>query len=122
MAAVGAAEAALEINDAEGPQRRSRLLGLIRMFRNGLSRLGLFAHGGLFPFQTLAQPSGEAAIGLHRRLQRAGVRTVLHRAARSGRARITFVLTCLHTPPDIAVALQALAQCAVCRPGIQLAS
>jgi 8-amino-7-oxononanoate synthase len=111
IAAVSAAEAALALNAAEGATRRSRLLRLIRLFRDGLARLGLAAHGGIFPLQTLKQPTGDAAVDLYGRLQRAGVRTVLHRAVQGGRALITFVLNCLHTPPDIALALQALAQC-----------
>jgi 8-amino-7-oxononanoate synthase len=121
MAAISAAEAALALNTAEGPVRRGRLLGLVRLFRDGLARLGLAAHGGCFPFQTLQQAAGDAAT-LHERLQRAGVRTVLHRAARSGRPLLTFVLTCLHTPQDIAFALQALARCGLERARLQRAS
>lgn len=112
MAAISAGEDALVLNEKEGPARRRRLLALIDLFRRGLRQLGLAAHGGLFPFQTLKHPDGEAAIGLYTRLLRQGVRTVLHRANNGRRALVSFVITCLHTPRDIACALDALACCA----------
>jgi 8-amino-7-oxononanoate synthase len=111
MAAVSAGEDALALNEKEGPTRRRRLLALIDLFRAGLRRLGLAAHGGLFPLQTLKRPSGEAAVSLYAGLLREGVRTVLHRAENHGRALVSFVFTCLHTPHDIACALDALACC-----------
>lgn len=122
MAAVSAAEIALALNDSEGPARRSRLLAVIDLFRRGLSRLGLAAYGGAFPFQTLARPKGAAAVSLHTRLQRDGVRTVLHRAENGRRALVSFVFTCLHTPHDIACALDALECCSLSNCRTYLAS
>jgi 8-amino-7-oxononanoate synthase len=122
MAAVSAGEDALALNEKEGPARRRRLLALIDLFRCGLGRLGLAAHGGLFPFQTLKRPKGEAAVSLYARLLREGVRTVLHRAENGGRALVSFVFTCLHTPRDIACALDALACCGAPNLRTRLAS
>ena len=122
IAAISAAEHALALNAAEGSARRGRLLALIGLFRRGLDRLGLAAHGGLFPFQTLKHPTGDGAVNLHARLLRAGVRAVLHRAGGGERALVTFVLNCLHTPPDIALALNALDQCGLTNPRMRLAS
>jgi 8-amino-7-oxononanoate synthase len=122
MAAISAAEHALVVNAVDGQARRSRLLALIGLFRSGLERLGLAAHGELFPFQTLKQPTGNAATELHARLSLAGVRTVLHRATQSELALVTFVINCLHTPLDIARALDALDQCKLQGARIRLAS
>jgi 8-amino-7-oxononanoate synthase len=108
MAALRAAEAALEINAADGPMRRDRLISLIRLFRAGLQAIGLSAQGGLFPVQTLQAVIGDAAITLHAKLLRNGVRTVLHRRASTTAALISFVLTARHSPALIAEALLTL--------------
>jgi 8-amino-7-oxononanoate synthase len=122
MAVISAAEHALALNDAEGSARRSRLLTLIGLFRRGLERLGLAAYGGLFPFQTLKRPAGDAAVSLYARLLRDGVRTVLHRAENGGRALVGFVFTCVHTPRDITCALDALKCCGLPNLRTHLAS
>jgi 8-amino-7-oxononanoate synthase len=120
-AAIGAAENALTINAAEGAERRGGLINLVRLFRRGLRAIGLAAHGGLFPFQTLTHPTGEAAIALHAQLARDGLRTVLHRPTGNARALLTFVFTCLHTRQDIASAVGALARRTRDDPGPDIA-
>jgi 8-amino-7-oxononanoate synthase len=108
MAAIRAAENALAINVTEGNARRSRLITLIRLFRAGLRAIGLAAHGGLFPLQTLQMEAGEDAGTFHAGLLRRGIRTVLHRARHRPDLLITFVINALHTPSDIAEAVNAL--------------
>ncbi len=94
-AALRAAERALALNDIHGDVLRLRLALLVRRFRHGLTRLGLFAAGGRFPFQTIARD-------LHGVLLAQGVRTVRRRNG------VTFLITTLHGPADIDLALHAL--------------
>jgi 8-amino-7-oxononanoate synthase len=122
MAAISAAERALALNAAEGEARRRRLLFLVNLFNQGLERMGMAAHGGIFPFQTLKYLTGVEAIELHARLLLSGVRTVLHRADDNRRALISFVFNCLHTDQDIACALHALNLCRLPNSRLQLAS
>jgi 8-amino-7-oxononanoate synthase len=121
MAAISAGEHALALNAAEGEARRSRLLFLVKLFSQGLERIGMAAHGGMFPLQTLKYLTGVEAIELHARLLLTGVRTVLHRGADNGRALVSFVFNCLHTDDDIANALHALNLCRLTRSGMRLA-
>jgi 8-amino-7-oxononanoate synthase len=108
IAAIHAAENALRMNAILGSALRSRLIGLVRLFRAGLRAIGLAAHGGLFPFQTLRTKHGDDAGAIHTSLLRQGIRTVLHRARPRQDVLLSFVITAPHTPSDIIRALGAL--------------
>jgi len=108
IAAIHAVENALRMNAILGSALRSRLLGLVRLFRAGLRAIGLAAHGGLFPFQTLRTKHGEDVGAIHTSLLRQGIRTLLHQARPRRDVLLSFVITAPHTASDIARALQAL--------------
>jgi 8-amino-7-oxononanoate synthase len=108
QADIAAARRALMINARHGETLRQRLINVISSFRQGLSSLGLAAHGGFFPVQTLVLSARMKATGLHTALDWLGVATVLHRARRGGRALVSFILNASHGLADIEVGLVAL--------------
>lgn len=108
MAVVHAAEHALEINDSQGDALRLRLAQRVRYFRGRLKEIGLSARAGLFPVQTLVPQPNLDAVTLHEDLFRQGIRTVLHRNRSGNGARISFILTALHSQSDIIRAVDAL--------------
>ena len=87
---------------------RRRFARLVGRFRRRLADAGLHAAGGPFPVQTLRIAPGVDAAGLHDRLLQQGVRTVLGRAGRRGRARIRFLINARHRGQDIDRAVDAL--------------
>jgi 8-amino-7-oxononanoate synthase len=107
-AVIAAARHALEWNRRRGDATRWRLARLVAHFRRRLAGAGLHAAGGLFPVQTLRTAPGVDAVGLHARLLRLGVRTVLGRGRRGECPRIRFVLNARHRGPDIDRAVEAL--------------
>jgi 8-amino-7-oxononanoate synthase len=80
----------------------------VRRFREYLRRLGLSASGGVFPVQTLHPIPGLEIGQLHSRLLTRGVKTVLGRARDGWDARLSFLITMLHTPADIDEGITAL--------------
>jgi 8-amino-7-oxononanoate synthase len=107
-AALRAAERALAVNRTAGEQLRARLLGLVRLFRAGVERLGLRCSGGSFPMQALA-PMGPARVSaVQAELASRGVRALAQRCGAS-RARVCFVLTARHSRADVERAIDALA-------------
>src|SRR5262249_14370871 len=115
VAVLRAAERALELNRAHGDELRLRLARLVRPFRPRLAELGLHAHGGLFPVQTLAPAAALDPVAVHAQLLDRGVRTVLHRPRPGGRPRIGFLITARHRVAEIDRAVDALAA-ATARP------
>jgi 8-amino-7-oxononanoate synthase len=107
-AVIAAARHALEVNRRRGDAIRRRLARLVIRFRRRLADAGLHSAGGLFPVQTLRTASGVDVVGLHSRLLRLGVRTVLGRRRRCAGARILFVINARHRGPDIDRAVDAL--------------
>ncbi len=105
---VRAAERALALNRSEGDARRLRLAALVQRFRTGLRRAGIDVVGGLFPVQTLGQVQDGAALALHDRLLRCGVRGVLHRSRKRSPARLSFLIAASHTPAQIDAAVDAV--------------
>jgi 8-amino-7-oxononanoate synthase len=105
---------ALEINNDQGDVLRSRLVRLIRHFKTRLASLGLTTRG-IFPVQTLAAPDDLDVTGLHERLLELGIKTVLHRnGLLREKARLSFVITTLHSLRQIDMALSALAAALQC--------
>jgi 8-amino-7-oxononanoate synthase len=116
LAAIASGERALVINASQGDNLRSRLLKLVRRFRDHLRQVGLSASGGLFPVQTLKQIPNVEAGRLHDRLTSLGVKTVLHRGRNGLDIRLSFLITALHTPADIDRGVDALQRaCALTR-------
>ncbi|MBB3660007.1 8-amino-7-oxononanoate synthase [Rhizobium sp. BK650] len=108
QADLAATRRALIVNSRHGETLRRRLIQVISLFRQGLSRLGLTAGGGYFPVQTLILPGCISAARLHTALECLGVATVLHRARRGGQALVSFVLNAGHRFADIEAGLAAL--------------
>jgi 8-amino-7-oxononanoate synthase len=112
MAVIHATEHALAVNHKDGDALRLRLAHRVHYFRMRLRQEGFFTHGGLFPVQTLEPTPGVNATKLHERLLQAGIRTVLHQARQGSGARLSFLLTALHTRADIDLAVCALEKAA----------
>ena len=107
IAALYAAEQALDVNRRHGDRLRRYLTHLVRHFQAGLRAVGLAADGGLFPVQTL-RPAGIAAEVLHGRLLRLGIRTIVIRRCREIGERVAFLITALHRRSDIDQAVEAI--------------
>jgi 8-amino-7-oxononanoate synthase len=114
MAVVRAAERALAENEEMGDTLRMRLAQRVKQFRDRLAKAGFATGGGLFPVQTLMPTPSLDAVVLHERLLRKGVRTVLHDSRNGRGARISFIITALHSPNDIERAAVALAESGEC--------
>jgi 8-amino-7-oxononanoate synthase len=112
VAVIRAAEHALAENEEMGDTLRMHLAQRVKQFRDRLARAGFSTSGGLFPVQTLALAPGLEAETLHERLLQQGVRTVLHNGRHRRGARLSFVITALHTAGDIDRAVQVLAHTA----------
>jgi 8-amino-7-oxononanoate synthase len=118
LAVISAAQRALAVNATQGDRLRDRLANLVRHFREGLRQIGLGACGGLFPFQTLRAIAGVDPEPLYRRLLSLGVRAVLRSARHPPGAAVSFLITVLHTRPDIDRCVEALRRsCALIRQG-----
>jgi 8-amino-7-oxononanoate synthase len=116
LAAIAAGERALIINTSKGDNLRTRLWKLVRRFRDQLRQVGLSAFGGFFPVQTLKPIPDVEADQLHNLLTSLGVKTVLHRARNRLDARLSFLITTLHSPADIDRAVDTLERaCALTR-------
>lgn len=110
LAVIAAGQRALVINASQGDSLRSRLLKLVRRFRDRLRQLGLSASGGLFPVQTL-KPIPDVEVGwLHNQLMSRGVKTVLHRPQNGLDIKLSFLITTMHTSAEIDAAINALQQ------------
>jgi 8-amino-7-oxononanoate synthase len=103
---------ALAINNRQGEILRARLAQLVDYFRLRLARAGFSLGSGRFPVQTLANTGRLDVRKLHQRLLQLGIRTVPHRnpGPDQQKARISFIITALHTLTDIDNAGRALIQ------------
>lgn len=107
VAVIHAAEHALALNREHGDELRLRLARLVGYFRQRLAKEGMSANGGLFPVQTIAPIPGLDAASLYTRLLRAGVRMVLQSGRNGHDARCSFLITTLHQPRDLDLAVDA---------------
>ena len=105
VAALRAANRALELNSRSGDALRSRLARLITRFRAGVVDAGYRPRGPLLPTQTVL--TGQGAARLHARLRHAGIQSVLHSGHR-GEMRLTFVVTATHRAADVDAAASLL--------------
>jgi 8-amino-7-oxononanoate synthase len=106
-AVIAAAQRALQLNQKVGDALRRRLIERVIRFRRGLA--GLLATDSLFPVQSLKLAGQIDARALHRELLGRGIRSVLHRESRTGRPRISFVMTARHEIREIDWAVDSLA-------------
>ena len=107
FAALHAASQAIQQNQRSGDRLRLRLVQLVRRLRRGLRALGLPTGPSLFPVQALGA-AGISPSTLHARLERLGIRALLHRPACSERTRVSLIVTARHTPAAIDRAVQAV--------------
>jgi 8-amino-7-oxononanoate synthase len=110
MAAVRAAEHALDCNERFGDRLRARLADRVRQFRRGLSLAGLRAAGGPLPVQTFVPPSGIDALALHGRLLGRGIRSVLLDGGSRIAPRLGLLITAAHRRADVHRAATTLAE------------
>ncbi|HYJ42642.1 MAG TPA: aminotransferase class I/II-fold pyridoxal phosphate-dependent enzyme [Steroidobacteraceae bacterium] len=110
VAVVHAAERALAVNAERGDALRLRLAHLVRRFRAGARGICALPRAGAFPVLTLGCEAarGAGAVRLHRALNEAGVRALLH-APRD--PRISFLISAAHGESDVDDALAALQLC-----------
>lgn len=106
-AAVRAAASALEINATSGEALRFLLAQRVARFRSRGRGKGISTGGGLFPVQTVQLGARIDPAVLHRRLLRAGVRSVLLRG--DGRGVPGFLMTAGHSPAEIDRGVELLA-------------
>jgi 8-amino-7-oxononanoate synthase len=109
LAAIHAAERALQLNAEQGNARRNRLAQRVQQFRRSVAMMGFSADGGLFPVQTLDLPPDLDAGWLYESLLARDIRTLLRHGCRNGRPALTFVITARHRPQEIVRAAQSLA-------------
>jgi 8-amino-7-oxononanoate synthase len=108
LAAIGAAEQALALNEKQGDLLRARLVNIVQCFREKLRQIGLSALGGLFPVQTLRAIPDIDSRRLYRQLLDCGVKAVLRSAKGIRDAVLTFLITVWHTRSDIDRCMDAL--------------
>jgi 8-amino-7-oxononanoate synthase len=110
VAAIRAAEAALDLNRVRGDGLRAKLAERVARFQRGLREAGLASEGGLSPVQNLRIPAGVDPVSLWQRLLASVIQTVL----RQGKSRpgpfLTFLLRADQSPEEIDRAVQALVQ------------
>lgn len=101
IAAVRAAENALQLNRDQGEILRAKLVALVTRFRRALLSIDLTLDGGLFPVQTISTLTAAEALGLHEHLLHRGIRTVLHRGRTDNGIKISFLINASHRPKEI---------------------
>jgi 8-amino-7-oxononanoate synthase len=111
VAAIRAAQHALQVNRKHGEGLRARLARLVSRLRHWLARAGFTNGPGLpFPVQSFSSPQWPHAAILHQHLLRSGVRALLTRVCNGITARLTFLLTARHRLADIDSAGRVLAR------------
>ena len=106
IAALRAAEHALEVNRRQGDVLRLQLARLVRDFRARMRQRGIVPVGGLFPVQTLVVSQHESAAEIHSQLLRSGIRCVLHRLRHATGFGLSFLITARHTAAQVAYAAE----------------
>jgi 8-amino-7-oxononanoate synthase len=101
VAVIQAAVHALAVNRVHGDRLRQQLAQRVGQFRKGLALIGRSSTGGWFPVQTLRGIVGSSAVGLHQRLSQRGVQAILSRPHNKSEARLSFLITALHSAMEI---------------------
>jgi 8-amino-7-oxononanoate synthase len=96
VAALNAAEHALQLNRQRGDTLRQHLAVLVRHFQSLLEAAGLTHTSSVFPVQTTLGSGPDSAV-VYQRLLRAGVRAVLHQAHGLPGPQLSFLITARHT-------------------------
>ena len=119
-AGLAAAQRALAENRLHGDRWRAYLIGLVNAFRTQLGKLGLQVSGGPFPVLTIRLSSSIEALALRMRLLQQQVCTVAVKSCDGVGAGVSFLITALHDPSDIAEAVAALGRITMAGHGPQL--
>lgn len=101
VAAIRAAEQAIDINGQHGDDLRQRLRSLVSRFRSRLESRGLKVAGTLFPVQSLTPVPGLDVHEIHERLLASKVCTVLKRSHFGPGAQLALLITNDHSPAQI---------------------
>jgi 8-amino-7-oxononanoate synthase len=114
VAALRAAQHALDINRTSGDVLRRRVVSLVNYFRTLLAQIGWPVGCGIFPVQSLLLKSVHRATSLFEHLLKHGIRTapVKSEDARFP-ARISIILTARHKHSDIDRLIEVLDQACV---------
>jgi 8-amino-7-oxononanoate synthase len=92
IAALRAAQLALELNHKCADSLRRKLAQLVGRFQEELQAFGIHTRGGKFPIQTLALPGHINPVALHGDLEERGLRAVLRRNGGDSRPQVTLML------------------------------
>jgi 8-amino-7-oxononanoate synthase len=98
IAALRAAQRALELNHKCADSLRRRLAQLVGRFQEELQAFGIHTRGGRFPIQTLVLPGHVNPVALHDDLESRGLRTVLRKSGNDARPQITLMLNARQAP------------------------
>ncbi|MES1241875.1 MAG: aminotransferase class I/II-fold pyridoxal phosphate-dependent enzyme [Acidobacteriota bacterium] len=109
VAAIRAAESALDVNRGRGDELRARLAGRVERFRRGLRGIGLAPRGGLSPVQNLGIPAGLDPAAVQRRLESLDGQAVLRQGKCRPEPLLTFLLRADQTPEEVDRAIEILA-------------
>lgn len=101
IAAIQAAQHAIELNERRGDELRQRLKQLVCRFRSRLKNEGLELTGRLFPVQGLAPIPGLDVHEVYERLLQMKVHTVLKRSHLGTQPQIALLFTTDHTASQI---------------------
>jgi 8-amino-7-oxononanoate synthase len=101
VAAIQAAQQAIEVNRQQGDELRQRLRRLVSRFRSRLESKGLKVAGTLFPVQSLAPVPGLDVHEIYERLLAFKVCTVLKRSHLGPGAQLALLITTDHSPAQI---------------------
>lgn len=116
IAVLHAAEHALKVNTERGDSLRKRLFRLIRVFRQQLKKLGLYASGGVFPVQTIKTAARVKSQMLHARLLSFGVKCIYYSGFNGHDTGVSLLITARHKLKDIDRLLNALASAMSTKP------
>ena len=109
VAALRAAQQALELNRKCADALRRRLAQLVSRFQAELQALGICTRGGRFPVQTLVLPRHINPVVFHGDLERCGLRAVLRKAGNNAPPQVTLILNARQTPGMIRCAAAMIA-------------
>jgi 8-amino-7-oxononanoate synthase len=105
---INAAQHALLINQSHGDNLRRQLAENVAYFRTRLQSVGLFAAGGIFPFQALTGVSKIGGALLNNRLSNAGVKSILVGGNLEDDVSVGFLINARHRRSEIDAAIDAL--------------
>jgi 8-amino-7-oxononanoate synthase len=101
IAALHAAESALQINAKFGDALRRHLAELVLHFRMRMRSAGMQCSASLFPIQPVSLGIADDPVYLYRMLRTAGVRTLLTKQGLGSKPCLLFILNATHSFEDV---------------------